>query len=151
MIAEFFGWMEIVRREMQFLDLEGEQQTATLKAALDQVQGTFASTSRRRSDGFYIYRGQQRAIGELMIVEVSDPLVSGVRSTCMGYATFVQRHGQPPLATWLSRIEDRLADLGGPDIARLVEVQHALVDLIDLLDPNRIRFAANRDKIPTVA
>ncbi|RZT84842.1 hypothetical protein EV383_1698 [Pseudonocardia sediminis] len=149
-IAEFFGWMEIVRREMQFLDLEVEQRTAALKDALDRVQGTFASTSRRRQDHFYVYRGQQRAIGELMIVELADPLQSGLRSTCLGYAAFVERRTEPPMSRWLDRIEARVADLTGPDVARLVEVQHALIDLVDLLDPDRVRFRTNRDKIPTV-
>lgn len=150
-IAEFFGWLEIVRREMQFLDLGGDDESARLKAALDRVQDTFASTSGRRTDDFYVYRGQQRAIGELMIVELTDPPQSGLRSTSMGYATFVERRSEPPMATWLARLEERIEDLTGADLARLVDVQHALIDLVDLLDPRRVRFGADRDKIPTLA
>lgn len=149
-LAEFFGWLEIVRRELQFLDLADEQETGALQADLDRIQGTFASTSRRRHDDFSIYRGQQRAIGELMIVELVEPPPTGVRSTCLGYAAFVERLDSPPFTTWLARPRARIADLTGPDLARLVEVQHALIDLIDRLDPNRIRFAGNRDKIATV-
>ncbi|TCK25288.1 hypothetical protein [Pseudonocardia endophytica] len=149
-IAEFFGWLEIVRRELQFLDLADEQETGALKAELDRIQGTFASTSRRRRDDFYVYRGQQRAIGELMIVELAEPRPTGVRSTCLGYAAFVDRLDSPAFVRWLARPRDRIADLTGPDLARLVEVQHALIDLIDRLDPDRVRFASNRDKIATV-
>lgn len=150
-IAEYFGWLEIVRREMQFLDLGKDGDSARLKAALDRVQDTFAETSRRYTDHLYIYRGQQRAIGELMIVELDDPVRPGRRSICMGYATFAERHTAPPLAPWLSRIDARIADLTGPDLVRLVEVQHALIDLIDLVDPARVRFPANRDKIATLS
>lgn len=149
-IAEFFGWLEIVRREAQFLDLADERETAALKDALDRIQGTFASTSRRRADSLYVYRGQQRAIGELMIVELAEPRPSGARSTCLGYAAFVERMESPPFATWLARPRERISDLTGPDLARLVEVQHALIDLIDRLDPDRVRFAENREKVATV-
>ena len=149
LIAEFFGWLEIVRREMQFLELDGDERTRRLKDALDQVQDRFASTSRVRSDPLYVYRGQQRAIGELMIVELTDPLHSGLRSTCMGFATFDRQRSVSPLSDWLARIEARLVDLTGPELARLVEIQHALIDLVDLLDPNRVRFTTDREKIPT--
>lgn len=149
-IAEFFGWLEIVRREMQFLDLGKDGDSARLKAALDRVQDAFAATSRR-SDHLYVYRGQQRAIGELMIVELDDPVRPGRRSICMGYATFAERYTAPPLAPWLARIDARVADLTGPDLARLVEVQHALIDLIDIVDPAHVRFPANRDKIATLS
>ncbi len=151
LMAEFFGWLEIVRRELQFLDLADERETAALKSALDRIQGTFASTSRRRADTLYVYRGQQRAIGELMIVELTEARPTGVRSTCLGYAAFVERMDSPPFAPWLARLRERISDLTGPDLARLVEVQHALVDLIDRLDPDRVRFAENRDKVPTVS
>ena len=147
-IAEFLGWMEIIRREMQFLDLGEQEASARLKAGLDRIQGTFASTSRRRGGEMYIYRGQQRAIGELMIVTLDDPLHTGLRSTCLGYAEFVDRLAASRYARWLDRLRARVSELQPEDLDRLTDVQHALVDLIDMLDPEGVRFAANRDKLP---
>src|SRR3954447_7646364 len=44
-LAEFLGWLEIVRRELQFLDLGGEQTTRELGLRLQRVQDRLASTS----------------------------------------------------------------------------------------------------------
>jgi len=149
LVAEFFGWLEIVRREMQFLDLTTEADSSRLKEAIDRVQDRFASTSRR-DDVMYIYRGQQRAIGELMIVDSVDSPAQGVRSRCLGYANFVERLGDPSFAKWFDRIGSQLINLSVGDLKRLIGVQHALIDLIDLLDYNHARFPANRAKIDPI-
>jgi hypothetical protein len=70
-LAEFLGWLEILRHEMRFLDLGAEEVTKNLRLSLDEIQNVLASQhewGRRAfgSDDFYVYRGQQRAIGELM-------------------------------------------------------------------------------------
>ncbi|ANY08409.1 hypothetical protein [Pseudonocardia sp. HH130630-07] len=147
-IAEFLGWLEIIRRETQFLDLGEAAASGRLKAQLDLIQGTLASTSRRRAGQLYLYRGEQRAIGELMIVTLDDPMHTGVRSTCLGLAEFAERIAELRYTRWLRRLQDRVADLQPADLDRLTVMQHDLIDLIDMLDPDRVRFATNREKLP---
>ena len=63
LLAEFLGWLEIIRREMQFLDLGATQATMELGSRLGTIQRLLATTSLW-DDDCYIYRGEQRAIGE---------------------------------------------------------------------------------------
>ena len=60
------------------------------------VAGTFASTSRRRADTFYhLPRPAAGDADELMIVELTEARPTGVRSTCLGSAAFVERMDCP--------------------------------------------------------
>lgn len=149
LLAELLAWLEIIRREMQFLDLGAVQATKNLSRTLQEVQDQLATTSELRDD-IYLFRGHQRAIGELMLVRVDGQTAAGPRYECMGYATFLAAHEDPAFAKWFTRLGnaiDRLRDeKNRPE--RLVWVQHALIDLIDLLDPGRDRFEKNRDRLP---
>jgi hypothetical protein len=64
---------------------------------------------------------------------------AGPRYECMGYATFVAAHEDPAFAKWFMRFEGAADLLRETQPERLVWVQHALIDLIDLLDPERDR------------
>lgn len=146
-IAEFLGWLEIVRREMQFLDFAREDFTTGFKRRLDDVQDRFASTSSILPDELYIYRGHQRAIGEVMIIraEGSDRLAP--LHTCIGYAAFVRNQQDDHFVKWFQRLGEQVDLLPQQMVERLIEVQHRLIDLIDFLDPDRKRFEAGRSKI----
>ena len=150
LLAEFLAWLEIIRREVQFLDLGAVQATKDLSSKLQRVQDQMSTTSRLR-DNTYIYRGHQRAIGELMLVPVEGQTTAGPRYECMGYAAFVAAHEDPAFARWFTRLGgaiDRLRDDESNRPERLMRVQQCLIDLIDLLDPDRARFAKNRDRLP---
>ena len=147
LFAEFLGWLEIIRREIQFLDLGAVRETKVLSRALQGVQYEISETYKH-SDEFYLYRGQQRAIGELMLVRAEGPTTSGLRYECMGYAAFAAAQENPAFANWFTRLGHAISQLPQSRPERLVLVQRALIDLIDLLDPGRDRFESGRDRLP---
>ena len=149
-IAEFFGWLEIVRQEIQFLDPVTVDGGAGLHHRLDKVRDLFAETSARSvgSDPLYIYRGEQRAIGELMIVDGAR--TTGPARQCRGYASFVGEMQRPEFSRWFERIGHEVDGLRERRSPRLAAVQRALVDVLDELDPEHTRFPADhRSKLPT--
>lgn len=134
-IAQFFAWNEITRRDVQFADLETET-TGPLSATLHQVTRAWASDANGRS--FQIFSAQQRAIGERMI------RITGVRSDCMGYADFCDELSAgsiPHLSKIRQELWLALADLE-PRRHRLRAIQHALIDLLNILDPSCRRLPA---------
>lgn len=92
---------------------------------------------------FRIFKGQQRALGELMI-----PSQSGGDSTsrkhCIGYAQFRSRlREEPSFAAWFRPVCDDIETLVNGSTngyERLTRLQHALVDLIEFLDDPPTRF-----------
>lgn len=147
LFGQFLAWLEIIRREIQFLDLGATEATKNLSRTLGEVQDRIATTSRLR-DEFYLYRGHQRAIGELMQVRTNGQTAAGPRYECMGYAAFVAAHEDPAFAKWFTRLGDAIGQLAKDKPERLVLVQHALIDLINLLDPGHDRFEQNRNRLP---
>jgi hypothetical protein len=146
LIAQFFGWLEILRHDLQFLDLGAAEATRELSVRLDRVQQAFASTFGQRDD-YYIYRGEQRAIGEVMITRlIGNP--EGPSHECLGYARFVAKQSDPEFARWFERLKTAIADIPARHPHRLTVVQNALIDVIDHLDPDRERFAEHRDLLP---
>jgi hypothetical protein len=138
LLAELLGWLEIIRREMQFLDLGAVDATKELGLKISHVEGVLASTRSLRDD-YYVYRGQQRAIGELMLNRINgDP--TGRRYECMGYAAFVAAQSDPQFAKWFTRLGDKFERLPDEKPVRLATMQNALIDLIDLLDPACERY-----------
>jgi hypothetical protein len=148
LFAEFLGWLEIIRREIQFLDVGAVRETKVLTRALQGVQDQIAETYKHHDDELYLYRGQQRAIGELMLVRAEGPTTTGLRYECMGYAAFAAAQENPAFASWFTRLGDAISQLPQCLPERLILVQHALIDLIDLLDPGRDRFESGRDLLP---
>jgi hypothetical protein len=143
--AQFFGWLEIIRREMQFLDLGATQATQELGRKVEVIQGTLAGTSRYR-DEFYIYRAEQRAIGEFMLVRLANSSV-GPKYECLGYAGFVAKKDDREFEYWFGRLGEAVVHLPGNRPDRLVAAQRALIDLIDLLDPDHERFHERRARL----
>jgi hypothetical protein len=133
-LAEYLGWVEIVRRDVQFLDLGAEEENRRLMEHLELVRQQLATDMM--DPVFRVFRGQQRAIGELMMrsAEAGDE-----RRECMGYANFVKRLcDDETFARWFARLRqdvDLLAREPKRHDERLRALQHALIDLIALLDP----------------
>jgi hypothetical protein len=130
-IAQYFGWSEILRRDIQFLSFPEEGDTRTVAAIQAQIAERFLDSGP--GAGMMIWRDEQRAIGERMIVEEHGKVL------CMGYAAFSdccrERFG-PSLERMWAEVEEPAAQ------ARMRAVQHALCDLVRLLDPRGVLYPA---------
>jgi len=157
LIGQYLAWVEILRREVQVLDVGDSRQTADLQRRLFAVTDAFASDAGDQR--FMIFRQDQRAIGEIMVVgrEVGEVK----RSDCMGYAQFTETLAKnEEFSRWFEHLRrdlDSLATeakrIGSQQFIqspRLILLQRTLIDLIDLLDKDRVRFPSlnERGKIP---
>jgi hypothetical protein len=148
-LADYLGWVEILRRQVRFLDLGDEVANRAWTDRLLAVRS--ALQSDRFSPRFRLFNGQQRAIGEIMIKDEGD---KDERPETEGYAGFLARQREPEFDRWLVDLRadiDALAnEPGAGHEERLVAVQQALVELIDLLDPNNVRIqSAERRRLTT--
>ncbi len=134
LIAQFFGWTEIIRQEVQFIDFAESDKTRRLSEIRDEIYTLWQTD--RFDDPFMIWAGEQRGIGELMIESDSE------RSTCKGYASFLKSFGasQEQLMTRLTSAVLASANDQGSSHDRLLAIQHKLIDMMDILDPDRLRF-----------
>lgn len=137
-VGEYLAWVEIVRREVRFLDLGDEPENREWNERLDAVRHAFL-TSGIPDPVLRLFNGQQRAIGELMIERAGD---DERRPASIGYAKFVERLGDPDFGRWFSQLREDVGTLaaGSHRPARLIALQHALVDLVALLDPDYVRL-----------
>lgn len=137
-VAEYMTWVEIVRRELRFLDVGDEDSNRQLLSRLTQTQVTIQSDKIRGP--FRIFRGNQRAIAELMMVPTGA--AEGPQKECIGYAAFCDRLDEDPdFAAWFTQLladVDTLVSRDHDD--RLIQLQNDLVDLIDHLDPKQLRI-----------
>ena len=137
-LAEFLGWVEILRREVRFLDVGVEARNRTWTEHLKDVRN--ALQSNRFDPVLQVLNGQQRAIGEVMIVPVESPHDGSPRLETMGYAAFVlKRRDDTDFARWFDRLGRDVALLSrepGRHTDPLVSLQRALIDLLDFLDPD---------------
>jgi hypothetical protein len=149
LISQYLGWVEILRREVQFLDLGDIRKTRLLRDRLLGVADSLA-TDRFSEQRFQVYRSDQRAIGEQMIVRRRGD--KGARSDCRGYGEFVDALRDPAFDAWFKQVRRSIVDtIGDRHLpARMVFMPRALIDLIDVLDPNRTAFpnTDERGKLP---
>jgi len=141
-MAQYFAWTELVRREIQFIDLGADEQTRLLALLQDNIYSIWQSD--RYDPLLRVFAGEQRAIGERLIRE-------GPRGPeCMGYASFLDYFNtcRDPL---LLALEADVAALGTglrQALPRLAALQHALIELLAFLDPSFVRFPErNRSKL----
>jgi len=138
LIAQYFAWTEIIRKEIQFIDLGENEQTRRLTRLRDTIYSLWQTDSL--CPLFRVFAGEQRAIGESMIVE-------GPRGPeCIGYSAFLNSsaHHEDHLLIALRSDTLELSTLLPAARPRLVKLQHALVDLLAFLDPDGIRFPLDR-------
>jgi hypothetical protein len=134
--GQFFGWREIIRRDIQFLRFSKAQETGATGELLKQITEAFLTDKHGRN--LMIWRVEQRGLGERMIK------VSGDRPRCMGYAEFVERRWT--MRRWLEPIERDLRNLDDDGRERLTELQHLLLDLVTRLDPDHTRYPSGLKK-----
>lgn len=132
-VAQYFGWSEILRREIQFLSFSDSERTRAVAERQHRIVELFQSDDPRLGRPFLVWRGEQRAIGERMIERDGD------RLQCLGYAGFLERQ-EPAFRRWLERLESEIPEIEKAPNLRLIELQHALVDLVRELDPQAMRY-----------
>jgi hypothetical protein len=146
LIAQYFAWTEIVRRDIQYIDLGQDEQTRRLARLRDEIYTLFQTDRYDRV--LRVFAGEQRAIGERMIH-------TGPRGLeCLGYAAFLDRMetGADRLTSALQSDIRALGDNLASARPRLSALQHALIDLLEFLDPDYIRFPRDRrGKAPALA
>jgi len=142
LIAQFQCWSEQVRRGVQFIDLGKSEKTRELTRLQDSIYSLWGTDAH--PPPLRIFAGEQRAIGEALI-QTDDKGLE--QSGCIGYGAFLKRFtpGANPL---IDALRADVSSLGahGIDSAteRLKSVQNALIDLLVMLDPDYIRFPADR-------
>lgn len=147
LVAQYLGCMELVRREAPFVPVADERKRGKLQVCLDDIRKAFASDTGCPEPVFRVHRAWQRAIGELMIVH--DLQSGGEPMTrCMGFAEFTRALTQEgsALAPWCRSLIEGVETLAeDPSRAdRVCKVQHALVNLVDLLDRDLSYFPHDR-------
>jgi len=129
-LGQYFGWSEILRREIQFLSFRDVKETREVANLQYEVAKAFLSDEY--GEPIMIWFDEQRALGELMIDKEHDPPLT------MGYAAFGKCCDDGAFAIWLGRLRTELAQ---PEAqARLRDVQHRLCDLVEKLDVLRVRI-----------
>jgi hypothetical protein len=145
LIGQCFAWNELIRREIQFLDLGDQEQTRQLSKLQDTISHLWLTD--RWGATLRVFAGDQRAIGERMI-EGSER-----GPECIGYARFldVLEH-EPKRFPWLDPLRQDLlglAESSSPAHPRLTALQNALIDLLAFLDPSYARYPPERrHKLP---
>ena len=144
MLAEYLGWVEIIRRDIQFLNLGQEVADRRWVAALERVREVLARDDL--DPVLRLFRGEQRAIGELMTISLEH--ADGARPReCLGYAGFVKHLAEPEFAAWFTNLRgdlELLAREPEQHLMRPILLQNALVEILDVLDPKQQRFGAER-------
>ena len=139
LFAHYFGWIEARRQAVLSSSGEGRRDEQ-VQLLIDNVLKVL-----RRSEGsagFLFFSAEQRAIGELMCTWDIHPETGARMVSVMGYATFERRFkDDPQFAKWFTSVDAGMGLAAKGDVARLVEIQRALVALIDKLDPKR-RYTA---------
>jgi hypothetical protein len=128
--AQFLAWREIVHTKIQFLRLPRDEETRRVQGLLWEITETFLSDDY--GEQFMIWRVEQRGLGERMIV------ASAEGPSCMGYAAFIEQRAT--MDQWLAPLEAHLKNLDEGGRRRLTKLQHVLLELVQTLDPDRIRY-----------
>lgn len=134
-LAQYFGWTEILRRDIQFLSFPEDDETRRVT----ELQSEVAKRFLRHDYGpeLMIWSDEQRAIGERMIVEEHGKVL------CMGYARFRDACDNT-FAPWCERLRSELPQQAAQQ--RLREVQHLLCDLVEALDARRVRYTGDLER-----
>jgi hypothetical protein len=128
-LTQYLGWTEILRRDIQFLSFPEAEDTRRVA----QLQREISKCLLTDDFGpeMMIWSDQQRALGEEMIVEEHSKVM------CMGYARFSESC-DGVFAVWLDRLRNEVqAPAAAP---RLLRLQHLLCQLVEILDPLKLRY-----------
>src|SRR5262249_20382372 len=136
-MCAFWGWIELYRQDTTFLDPNEKPGQRAVDTAIFAVRSDLADGKLNRAHDrknwrdMLIFREEQRAIGESMIV----PATSG--RTIMGYAQFCEFfHSKDTMAqsSWIRRATSFVVDPEKSKDFRYVRMQRMIVHLVDLIE-----------------
>jgi hypothetical protein len=134
-LAQYFGWTEILRRDIQFLSFPEDDETRRVAHLQSEIAKRFLSDDY--GPALMIWGDEQRALGELMIVEEHGKVL------CMGYASFRDRCDDT-FAPWRERLRNEVTHESAR--ARLRDSQHLLCELVETLDTRRVRYTQDLER-----
>ncbi|MCP1272506.1 hypothetical protein NKW43_02280 [Gluconobacter albidus] len=142
LVAQLLCWFEITRQELFFIELNKKQHTQKLIHLQDKIHTTWGTDKAEYCDTLRIFAGEQRAIGENLVFQKKE------RSMCMGYAQFMESfpQGKNEQIDILRSEVVSLAYNIETARKRMINIQNYLIDILDLLDPECIRFPADSRK-----
>lgn len=150
LFGQYFGWVEILRREAQFLQLPERDARQRVQEILDEIAGVCASDRDFTDTIFRVFRSEQRALGELMIVPGSDA-DGRPRTDCLGFVEFSERWRDQGSASsrWFGPLAHSMNALTTDParVERIRALQRALLRLVDAIDPERVRFPGGRQPL----
>jgi hypothetical protein len=150
LIGQYLCWAEILRREAQLLAPLHRGRDRDIVAAMEDIRYEMADSLSNSDPVLRIFRGDQRAIGEVMLTTTSHPAGrAGPRWDCIGYAAFVQAvtDQQTAISRWSRPLIDDINELAANYDAhkpRIIAVQNQLVELINIIDPGGDRIPVNQ-------
>lgn len=140
--AQYFCWIEILRRESQFVDPRSEQKNRAALAGIETVLLAFADSIGIQDKYFRLFRGEQQALGEVMLVPVESPKPGSPRWECLRYAAFVHALEDRQMARWFRSLREDIEEVAKNPAhhhERLRLIHQRLMDIIDILDPDAYR------------
>jgi hypothetical protein len=141
-VARYLAWVEALRHEVElgrFAEFQGPVARMT-----DRIARLFGSDDRELGGHFRIWRGEQQAIGDVMLKP------RGGRPQCLSYAEFVE-HRDGGFRKWFARLQNDIPSLAeDPRSERLRRLQNELVDLVRELDRIGRYAEAPMEKIPNL-
>jgi len=170
-IGQYLCWTHILRRKLQFLRTSTNGATKDLDKALAAIVEEFSTDGHEKNGTpFMLWRGEQMAIGQRMMDSDGDELCA------IGYAEFCKRCKESPgdpldscsitldvpdgdFLIWFRPILQSIVEVAKAKLARDIPVpdqrlrrlQHLVVDLISVLDPQRLRSEASMVQLSTNA
>ena len=146
LISQYLCWAEILRREVLLLEPLHRGRDRDIVMAMESVRHDMAQGARHPDSALRVFRGDQRAIGEVMLTIADDPGGRySPRWECIGYAAFVLALAdrKADMIRWIQPLLDGIDAIAasfGDYEAKVVAIQHHLVELVDLIDPHGNRI-----------
>jgi hypothetical protein len=125
--ANYFGWREVVRTEVQLLRFDNAEDTRLVAAFLGDITGILA-TDLIDGARAMLWNDEQRGIGELMMGEPD-----GAQSLVLGHAAFQSKYDEV-FAPWMERFSEDLLTPQAVSGDRLRLLNWALFGLVRVLD-----------------
>jgi hypothetical protein len=147
--AQFFCWAEIMRREAQFIDPRNDRRNRAYRDGLEAVYDTIADSINIQEKCFRLFRGEQRALGEVMLVSTEASKPGFPRWGCMTYPSFVHSLDDEQMARWFRSLREDIDELhkdARNHDGRLRLIHHRLMDVVDILDPDGWRVPSRLRK-----
>lgn len=159
LLGQYFSWVYILRRQAQdlrFLTNNNKSKNRKFIDTLNKIQEMLSSNNNghhRNEEIFSLWRAEQVIIGEVMTVQQDNQFA------CMGYVKFSEKlNADSTFKNWFKPITDdipKLAKLysenGTCPAPKLRRLQHLLMDLMHLLEPDPLDLKAHEPRRVTAA